>query len=231
MTLNLDKVRWLFFDLGYTLINEDAAAMGRLSQVSDSLRQRGIQASPDELRASLEAASARFDSSPFRSLLLAFTDDDDVISFARSSGRYPKELESPYPQSRGLLQRLAACYKLGVIANQPAGTAGRLEGFGLASYFDVCVSSGDAGVSKPDAAIFHLALEQAGCVPTEAVMIGDRLDNDIRPAKALGFRTVRVLQGPGRLQQPRDGAEAPDATVADLDELAKLLDGRTNVEV
>ena len=112
---------------------------------------------------------------------------------------------------------------LGVIANQSPGTSERLEEYGLLHYFEVCVSSGDVGIEKPDPAIFHLALEQAGCVPTESVMLGDRLDNDIRPAKALGFRTVRVLQGPHRFQQPREDAETPDATVADLDELAALF--------
>ena len=169
--------------------------MGRLRQVSDALAQRGIEASPDDLRSALEAASARFDPNPFRSLLLAFTDDEDVIAHVRSSGRYPKDLESPYPQTESLLEHLAERYRLGVIANQPAGTAERLEGYGLLDYFEVCVSSGDVGMEKPDPAIFHLALEQADCVPTESVMIGDRLDNDIRPAKALGFRAVRILQG------------------------------------
>jgi len=230
MVLDLNSVRWLFFDLGYTLINEDAAAMGRLSQLSDSLRQRGIEASAEELRATLEAASARFDQNPFRSLLLAFTDDEDVIAFVRSSGRYPKELESPYPQAQPLLDRLSRRFRLGVIANQSPGTQERLELYGLAHYFDVCVSSGDVGIEKPDAAIFHLALEQAGCIPTESVMVGDRLDNDVRPAKALGFRTVRILQGPHRFQRPRAGAETPDATVADLDELAALLGAGANTD-
>ena len=102
--------------------------------------------------------------------------------------------------------------------------AERLQAYGLSGYFEVCVSSGDIGMSKPDAAIFHLALEQAECAPGDAVMVGDRLDNDIRPANELGFRTVRILQGPGRLQQPREDGETPDATVADLDELAALFD-------
>ena len=221
--INLEGVHRLFFDLGYTLLNEDAAAMGRLGQLSCALGQRGITASPEELRAALEAASARFDPNPFRSLLLSFTDDEEVISFVRSSGRYPKELESPYPQTQPLLDQLARRFRLGVIANQSPGTQERLERYGLAHYFDVCVSSGDVGIEKPDPAIFHLALEQAGCAPTEAVMIGDRLDNDIRPAKALGFRTVRVLQGTHRLQKPRNNDETPDATVADLDELAALF--------
>ena len=157
-------------------------------------------------------------------MLQAFTDDEDVIAFVRSSGRYPKELEAPYPQAQRLLARLEGRYQLGIIANQPPGTAERLQAYGLSGYFEVCVSSGDIGISKPDAAIFHLALEQAECAPGDAVMIGDRLDNDIRPANELGFRTVRILQGPGRLQQPREDGETPDATVADLDELAALFD-------
>ncbi len=37
-----------------------------------------------------------------------------------------------------------------------------------------------------------MALEHAKCQPHEAVMIGDRLDNDILPAKALGFKTDEI---------------------------------------
>ena len=166
MALVLEGVRWLFFDLGYTLINEDAAAMGRLSQASDALRQRGINVSTDELHDALEAASARFDPNPFGNVLQAFTDEEDVIAFVRSSGRYPKELEAPYPQAQRLLVRLEGRYRLGIIANQPPGTAERLQAYGLSGYFEVCVSSGDIGISKPDAAIFSsCALEQAECAP------------------------------------------------------------------
>lgn len=223
MPLNPHAARWLFFDLGYTLINEDAAAAERLRQLSHALQSRGVYAPPADLRAALESAAARFDPNPFGNAIRAFTQDAAVIQFARNSGRYPKELEAPYPQARPLLECLSQRYKLGVIANQPPGTAERLAAYGLADYFAVCVSSGDAGVSKPDPAIFRLALDAADCAPADAVMIGDRLDNDIRPAKALGFATIRVLQGPARLQRPRCAAETPDATAADLDALATLF--------
>lgn len=39
---------------------------------------------------------------------------------------------------------------------------------------------------KPDPKLFTIACAQAGCAPEDAVMIGDRLDNDIAPAKAIG---------------------------------------------
>ena len=54
-------------------------------------------------------------------------------------------------------------------------------------------------------------------------MIGDRLDNDIRPAKASGWRTIRVLRGFHRVQQPRDDSEEPDFTVSRLSEVPDLL--------
>lgn len=223
MPLNPHAARWLFFDLGYTLINEDAAAAERLRQLSHALQSRGVHAPPADLRAALDAAAARFDPNPFGNAIRAFTQDAAVIQFARASGRYPKELETPYPQARPLLERLSQRYNLGVIANQPPGTAERLAAYGLADYFAVCVSSGDAGVSKPDPAIFRLALAAADCAPAAAVMIGDRLDNDIRPAKVLGFATIRVLQGPARLQRPRTAAETPDANAADLSALSALF--------
>ena len=223
MPLNPHAARWLFFDLGYTLINEDAAAAERLRQLSHALQTRGVHAPPAALRAALESAAASFDPNPFGNAIRAFTQDAAVIQFARASGRYPKELETPYPQARPLLERLSQRYNLGVIANQPPGTAERLAQYGLADYFAVCVSSGDAGVSKPDPAIFRLALDAADCAPADAVMIGDRLDNDVLPAKALGFATVRLLQGPARLQRPRTAAETPDATAADLDALSALF--------
>ena len=62
-------------------------------------------------------------------------------------------------------------------------------------YISNCLCSFELGLEKPDPAIFQLALERARCSPSQAVMIGDRLDNDIRPARLLGWKTIRIMQG------------------------------------
>jgi FMN phosphatase YigB (HAD superfamily) len=54
-------------------------------------------------------------------------------------------------------------------------------------------------------------------------MIGDRLDNDIRPARVLGWKTIRIMQGFARFQIPRDQLDEADLTVANLSELAPIL--------
>ena len=83
--------------------------------------------------------------------------------------------------------------------------------------------SAEVRLAKPNPAIYRLAMDKAKCEPTHAVMIGDRLDNDIRPAKSLGWHTIRVLQGPSRLQKPRCDAEQPDFTVDNLLDILGLL--------
>ena len=136
---------------------------------------------------------------------------------------FPKELERPYPGSKPLLESLQGRFCLGVIANQSVGTQRRLREWGLARYFEVVVSSAEEGMQKPDPRMFLLALERAGCAPEQAIMVGDRLDNDIVPAKQLGMKTIWIRQGWGGVPEPKSAEETPDAQVNSLEELRELL--------
>ena len=129
----------------------------------------------------------------------------------------------PYEGAERVLRALGEHYLIGVIANQPFGTEARLTKWGLMPLISACLSSTEIGFEKPDPEIFRLALSHAGCAPEEAVMIGDRIDNDIRPARIQGWRTIRILQGFARFQSPRDQFDEADATVAELAALLPLL--------
>ena len=94
---------------------------------------------------------------------------------------------------------------------------------GLLPYIDLVVASAEEGVSKPDPRLFEIALDRAHCPAHEALMVGDRIDNDVRPARALGMHTVWLRQGLGGLCAPRTAEEQPDHTVRSLRELADLL--------
>ena len=120
-------------------------------------------------------------------------------------------------------RRLAGRFGLGVIANQARGARDRLRVRGWAPLFAVCISSGEEGIKKPEPAIFELALQRAGCRPDQAVMVGDRIDNDVAPARAVGMATVRIHQGLSRKQSPRTPAETPDVTIRRLRELPAAL--------
>ncbi|MBS0522088.1 MAG: HAD family hydrolase, partial [Proteobacteria bacterium] len=62
-----------------------------------------------------------------------------------------------------------------------------------------------------------------GVAPAECIMVGDRIDNDIAPAKALGMATIRFRTGRHRRQKPRSPAETPDAEVTDVAELEAAI--------
>ena len=90
-------------------------------------------------------------------------------------------------------------------------------------YIDLIIASAEEGVSKPDLRIFEIALQRSSCPPEQAVMIGDRMDNDILPAKSLGMRTVWIKQGFGKYWNVTEEAERPDRVVGSLTELCDIL--------
>ncbi len=94
--------------------------------------------------------------------------------------------------------------------------------WGIGKYFDVVMASAEAGCAKPDLKIFSMALDEAECDPADAVMIGDRLDNDIFPAKKLGMKTIWVRQGYAIYQSIDDESRRPDHIVDSIDELTGI---------
>jgi 4-nitrophenyl phosphatase len=79
-------------------------------------------------------------------------------------------------------------------------------------------------LGKPEPGLFHIGLHRLGGLPpTEAVMIGDRLDTDIAGAHRAGHRAILVLSGVTTLAQAEAASQRPDAVVADLASVAGLL--------
>ena len=216
-------LKWIFFDLGWTLFDETPSHRDRLRGLMGVLGRFGCRMDVDELLQLCEKAATGFWPSPFLGMLTNLGLTGDQLAAARSAARYDHSHEVFYPGVPGLLCELSERYMLGVIANQSEGTEQRLESRGIRNLFSVVLASAELGLSKPDPRIFSAALERAGCRPEEALMVGDRIDNDIAPAKAQVWQTVRVLQGFSRFQKPRGPSEMPDVTIDEIRELGSAL--------
>ena len=203
----LNNARWLFFDMGYTLIDEDACWRQR---AEDTVVGSAVN-SDVLLSAMADHAAAGRDPYPYT-----------LEEFGMEEMPWPLKQEVPYPDAIPVLRALHEKYKIGIISNQAPGIAERLYHFGLLDLIDSVASSSELRVAKPDPRLFLLALAQAGCMPADAVMIGDRLDNDIGPARLLGMGTVWIRQGFGRMGRPGPGT-TPDAVVQKLPELLQIL--------
>jgi HAD superfamily hydrolase (TIGR01549 family) len=78
----------------------------------------------------------------------------------------------------------------------------KLRACALDGFIDALVVSEEVGVSKPDPAIFRVALERLACAPEDAVMVGDSWSADIAGARAAGIRAVWF--NPRRVPAPGD---------------------------
>ena len=125
-----------------------------------------------------------------------------------------------YPDVRPSLTRLRADgLWVGIAGNQTVRAGGILRDLGLPA--DMIATSDDWGVSKPDPGFFRQMLEVTPGRADEILYVGDRLDNDIRPAASLGFRTALIRRGPWATIQ-QDDPDAKRVPTMRIDSLAEL---------
>lgn len=143
----------------------------------------------------------------------------DVLGVERVGGERRFEL---YPDALPCLRRLReAGYEVGIAANQPDWGEAALREAGVA--VDVVATSADWGVEKPSPEFFARVVEAAGRPAGEIAYVGDRVDNDVRPARAAGMVAVHIRRGPwGYLQ---DGADGAHVRIDSLAELPEALSG------
>ena len=208
------SLRYLFFDVGYTLVDEDAVWEARCREQADMPEARALGLTAGDIYREIQEAS--------RNYLPQYRTVVQKYGFTQVAP-FCGELETLYPEAPAVLAVLSQKYSLGVIANQAKGLKERLRTWGILPYFTAVASSWEAGAVKPDPALFRYALSLAVCVPEEAVMIGDRLDNDIAPAKALGMKTVWLRKGFGGLQTPKGPEYVPDYSIGSLKELLTVF--------
>jgi HAD superfamily hydrolase (TIGR01662 family) len=116
----------------------------------------------------------------------------------------------------------AAGYRVAVVGNQPASAIAELRALDLP--LDLLATSGEWGVQKPDVAFFARLAEELELSAEEVAYVGDRLDNDVRPAASAGMVAVFLRRGPwGWIQAPDEEPPEAAVTVTSLGELPAAL--------
>lgn len=174
----------------------------------------------------VRAAVASFAPNAYRAILHALLGPRAAEGWALLPARLPpRPALELRPGIAALLHGLARRgLLLGIAANQPAETIARLAQVGIADAFAATDVSATIGLRKPDPRLFLHVCDRLGVAPQDCVMVGDRIDNDIAPSRALGMAAIRIRTGRHAGQMPRDWAEAPDAEVSDTVGLAAALD-------
>lgn len=122
-----------------------------------------------------------------------------------------------FPEVQPTLEILANHFALGVVTNGNAD----VRRLGLADYFKFALCAEDIGIAKPDARLFHEALQRGGATAQTAVHIGDHPGDDIAGAQQAGLRAI-WFNPAGKTW---DAEHVPDAEIRSLTELPGLLAG------
>jgi len=221
-------IRWVFFDLGGTLLDDLPFHDYIYGTMLTMFAERGYGVTMDEFVGVRDLLVKRR-VPVLASLIEHFTGKETLVKplmmelMSRIEGKGP-ELQTPFPESQGILERVRERYKLGVIANQEIGIHDLLSKIGWDRMFDVIIISDDVRLWKPDVRIFKMALGKAGCEPSEAVMVGDRIDNDVTPAKRLGMKTVRFKWGIFGTQEAASDEEKPDIEILALSDVPEAIE-------
>lgn len=115
----------------------------------------------------------------------------------RASAGEPESFgeENLYADARACLAALRdQGVRVGLAGNQTARAEAILRALDLP--VDVIGTSDGWGVEKPSVAFFDRVVAESGVAAEQVLYVGDRLDNDIRPAQQAGLATALIRRGP-----------------------------------
>jgi putative hydrolase of the HAD superfamily len=221
--------RAILFDIGGPLDMEFAWEIAVDGAIASACGLEGIRVDPAMIEEASDAAVAAFAPDAYAHMIETLCGGDSwTIERVRQRVRAMVgnlDVFQLRPDVDGLLRRLRERgLTLGIVANQPEVARERLARVGIGDLFAYEGLSGSTGLRKPDLRAFHAAADSLGAPPTDCIMVGDRIDNDIAPAKSLGMATILFRAGRHRKQRARSPAEEPDVVVTDVMELEAAID-------
>lgn len=188
--------RWVFLDVGNVLLDEDSLTYAVCRAHFDAIRSIWADRSYEELLGMRERLAMEGSRWPLYELTAAAIGEQECSRLWNRverdvRGRYAS-LSPPILGAEALLDFLGGRTRLGLIANQGRECRDLLASLGWLSRFDVVAFSEERNRFKPDLELFRVAIAEAGADPGECLMVGDRMDNDIVPAAALGMATAWI---------------------------------------
>ncbi len=184
----MTRLRAVFFDVGETIVDES--------------REYGTWA--DWLGVPRHTFSAVFGAviargGDYRETFQQFRPGFDLAAERRrrADAGQPESFaeENLYPDARSCLAMLRdQGLRVGLAGNQTARAEAILRGLDFS--IDVIGTSDGWGVEKPSPEFFERVVAEAGCAAEAVLYVGDRLDNDIKPAQVAGMQTALIRRGP-----------------------------------
>jgi len=224
-------LQWLFIDIGGTIIDDRVWREYLDRLLIDVIRAAAIEVTYDEFASARQRTAESKASRPTVAAINEFINDDDeairLFGEAYENLKYNFEQRFNIPRflTRNAFEGLSSLgkdFQLATLSNNISKVRYLLDISGVSGFFDKHFISEEVGAAKPDEAIFAAALQVTGVAPDQAMMVGDRPDNDILPAGRLGMRTALIRNDNGKTESDIKAGNA-DIICSNLLELAEFL--------
>ncbi|MCA1568795.1 MAG: HAD family hydrolase [Chloroflexi bacterium] len=237
--------RLLCLDAGFTLLSPRHTLADALSGV---LATDGHEITEEELRAAWEEADRWFWDEYHRPDNDTWSDDTRIEDYWRQyhgvmlerlgvdarrevldrilASQFSTDAWELYPDVEPMLTALGAVdgLRIGIVSDWGSNLRPIVAQLGIDRYLDFVLPSGAVGVAKPNPAFYRMALDRAGVMPGEGVMVGDSYRADVRGAWGAGMDAVWLNRHEGIRITPADEPVPDDVRIIrSLDELPGII--------
>ncbi|MFC2154628.1 TIGR02253 family HAD-type hydrolase [Candidatus Altiarchaeota archaeon] len=228
----MKEVKAVFFDIDNTLFDTQRLAEASRRNAIRAMIESGLNVEEDDAYERLIAIVKKYGSNygnHYDELLKQYKQGGNphiiaagIVAYHSTKFAYLVPFQDTVPT---LIKLRDIGLKLGVITDGIAVKQwSKLISLGLQHFFHAVIISEEKGVSKPETTQFLDACQEVGCLPHEAVMVGDRLDKDILGANIAGMTSVQLLKKPNEDKpNPNSDREEPDYIISKLSDLVELL--------
>jgi HAD superfamily hydrolase (TIGR01549 family) len=216
-------IKNIFLDAGGVILNETEFENNSATVISQILKQYNKNYSVENYWKDVEEAVYRFIPKVYDYVL--YKNIKDIEKFKRSKMEYKniiKSINIKFELMEGigeLLMEYSKYYRMGILGQYGSDFREFLKNEKLIKYFTYTEIQDDYKTTKPDTRYFEAVLRECKCKAEESVMIGDRIDKDIIPARMVGMKTIRIRTGIHKNQEPRIPEEMAEITVDKLEEI------------
>jgi len=225
-------IKNIFLDAGGVILDEKIFEENSSKIITNIIKKFNKNYSISDYWNDVDEAVHRYVPNVYDYVLYKHIRDIDV--FKSSKIQYKNEIKQSNTEFyfidgiQEFLEKFSKDYNIGIIGQYGIDFKQFLKNNSVLHYFTFSEIQDDYNITKPNPKYFEAILEKCICKAKESIMVGDRIDKDIIPAKMIGMKTIRIKVGIHKNQEPRIPEEIPDLTIEGIKdikmEMVKAMD-------
>lgn len=217
----------IIIDLYDTLTDESDNERNAVALLRQIVATAGVRVTEQALKEAEAHAIESFAPDQFEAMIFRLVNRDTTMAL-RCISAFRKNFQRAVkirPEAKSIVE---SCKQRGwktALAQSPSKD--ELEAFqkaGVMQFIDIKGPPPALKLALPDMRVLEFLLGQLAVMPGDCVLLGNRIDNDIRPAKNMRMTAIQVQIGiHGKRQLPRDLKDVPDYEAPDIKALLHVL--------